>query len=126
MQAGATPQHRARPPRVRTAGLPEPIMMNLAGCTMDTPSRSTVLMPLAALSSTTSTRPSSSRLTSSTYRMPRLALACGSGHTVRFDVAGPQGTVRAGSGKVQRQRHWPCQRVVWALSACMHVRGSAA
>jgi hypothetical protein len=34
-----------------------------------------VLMPLALLSSTTSTRPSSSRLTSSTYRMPRLARA---------------------------------------------------
>ena len=40
------------------------------------PSRSTVLMPLAELSSTTSTRPSSSRFTSSTYRMPRLARAC--------------------------------------------------
>ena len=39
------------------------------------PSRSTVLTPLAALSSTTSTRPSSSRFTSSTYRMPRLAFA---------------------------------------------------
>jgi hypothetical protein len=43
---------------------------------MDTPSRSTVFTPDAALSSTTSTRPSSSRLTSSTYKMPRLALAC--------------------------------------------------
>lgn len=51
-------------------------MMNLAGCTIDTPSRSTVLRPDAAESSTTSTSPSSSRFTSSTYRMPRLALAC--------------------------------------------------
>ena len=59
-----------------TCGFPEPIMMNLAGWTMLMPSLSTVLTPLAALSSTTSTRPSSSRLTSSTYRMPLLALAC--------------------------------------------------
>mmetsp|Transcript_12028 Transcript_12028/g.35472 ORF Transcript_12028/g.35472 Transcript_12028/m.35472 type:complete len:317 (+) Transcript_12028:141-1091(+) len=58
-----------------SCGLPLPIMMNLAGCTIDTPSRSTVLRPDADESSTTSTRPSSRRLTSSTYRMPRLALA---------------------------------------------------
>lgn len=59
----------------RTAGLPLPIMMNLAGCAMEMPSRSTVLTPDAEESSTTSTRPSSSRFTSSTYRMPRLARA---------------------------------------------------
>mmetsp|Transcript_5544 Transcript_5544/g.12273 ORF Transcript_5544/g.12273 Transcript_5544/m.12273 type:complete len:327 (+) Transcript_5544:696-1676(+) len=58
-----------------SAGFPEPIMMNLAGCTMEIPSRSTVLTPDAEESSTTSTSPSSSRFTSSTYRMPRLALA---------------------------------------------------
>lgn len=62
--------------RSLACGLPEPIMMNLAGCTMPTPSRSTVLTPLAELSSTTSTSPSSSRFTSSTYRMPLLAFAC--------------------------------------------------
>mmetsp|Transcript_8563 Transcript_8563/g.23186 ORF Transcript_8563/g.23186 Transcript_8563/m.23186 type:complete len:204 (-) Transcript_8563:284-895(-) len=50
-------------------------MINLAGCTMDTPSRSTVFCPPAAESRTTSTNPSSSRLTSSTYSIPRLALA---------------------------------------------------
>lgn len=59
-----------------TWGLPEPSMINLAGWMMLTPSRSTVLSPLAALSSTTSTRPSSNRFTSSTYRIPLLALAC--------------------------------------------------
>jgi len=64
------------PVGARACGLPEPIMMKRAGCWMLTPSRSTVLTPEAAESSTTSTRPSSSRLTSSTYRMPRLALAC--------------------------------------------------
>mmetsp|Transcript_20844 Transcript_20844/g.58074 ORF Transcript_20844/g.58074 Transcript_20844/m.58074 type:complete len:250 (-) Transcript_20844:550-1299(-) len=58
-----------------SCGLPEPIMIKRAGCTMEMPSRSTVLTPLAALSSTTSTRPSSSRFTSSTYRMPRFARA---------------------------------------------------
>ncbi len=51
-------------------------MMKRAGCAMLMPSRSTVFTPLAALSSTTSTRPSSSRFTSSTYRMPRFAFAC--------------------------------------------------
>ncbi len=50
-------------------------MMKRAGCAMLMPSRSTVFTPLAALSSTTSTRPSSSRFTSSTYRMPRFAFA---------------------------------------------------
>ena len=59
-----------------TCGLPEPIMMNLAGCCMPTPSLSTVLTPLAELSSTTSTSPSSSRFTSSTYKMPLFARAC--------------------------------------------------
>mmetsp|Transcript_45829 Transcript_45829/g.76416 ORF Transcript_45829/g.76416 Transcript_45829/m.76416 type:complete len:209 (-) Transcript_45829:704-1330(-) len=58
-----------------SSSLPEPTMMNLAGCEMDTPSRSTVFHPEAAESSTTSTSPSSSRFTSSTYRMPRFAFA---------------------------------------------------
>lgn len=38
-----------RLPRPRACGLPEPIMMKRAGCTMEMPSRSTVLMPEAAL-----------------------------------------------------------------------------
>mmetsp|Transcript_14492 Transcript_14492/g.43809 ORF Transcript_14492/g.43809 Transcript_14492/m.43809 type:complete len:285 (-) Transcript_14492:206-1060(-) len=58
-----------------SVGLPDPIITNLAGWAMETPSRSTVLMPEAALSSTTSTSPSSSRFTSSTYSTPLLALA---------------------------------------------------
>mmetsp|Transcript_8019 Transcript_8019/g.34117 ORF Transcript_8019/g.34117 Transcript_8019/m.34117 type:complete len:352 (-) Transcript_8019:215-1270(-) len=58
-----------------SSGLPEPIMMNLAGCVMEIPSRSTVFQPPAAESSTTSTSESSSRLTSSMYRSPRLARA---------------------------------------------------
>mmetsp|Transcript_5287 Transcript_5287/g.10002 ORF Transcript_5287/g.10002 Transcript_5287/m.10002 type:complete len:223 (-) Transcript_5287:167-835(-) len=46
---------------------------------MDTPSRSTVFHPDAAESRTTSTKPSSSRFTSSTYKMPRFALASSPG-----------------------------------------------
>ncbi len=73
---GGGPGRAGAPSGLRACGLPEPIMMKRAGCWMLTPSRSTVLMPEAAESSTTSTRPSSNKLTSSTYRMPRLALAC--------------------------------------------------
>mmetsp|Transcript_10852 Transcript_10852/g.30335 ORF Transcript_10852/g.30335 Transcript_10852/m.30335 type:complete len:213 (+) Transcript_10852:193-831(+) len=48
-----------------SSGLPEPIMINLAGWVMEIPSRSTVFHPPAAESSTTSTNESSSRFTSS-------------------------------------------------------------
>mmetsp|Transcript_98079 Transcript_98079/g.263626 ORF Transcript_98079/g.263626 Transcript_98079/m.263626 type:complete len:270 (+) Transcript_98079:172-981(+) len=58
-----------------SSGLPLPTRMNLAGCRMLMPSRSTVFQPPAALSSKTSTKWSSKRLTSSTYKMPRFALA---------------------------------------------------
>src|ERR1051326_7028549 len=46
-----------------------------AGCSTETPSRSTLLMPVTATSSSRSTRWSSSRLTSSIYKKPRLARA---------------------------------------------------
>mmetsp|Transcript_144035 Transcript_144035/g.359112 ORF Transcript_144035/g.359112 Transcript_144035/m.359112 type:complete len:271 (+) Transcript_144035:354-1166(+) len=62
-----------------SSGLPLPTRMNLAGCRTLIPSRSTVFQPPAALSSKTSTRWSSKRFTSSTYRMPRLALASNPG-----------------------------------------------
>ena len=62
--------------QAQTCALPEPIMMNLAGWLMLMPSRSTALRPDAALSRTTSTKASSSRLTSSMYRMPLFARAC--------------------------------------------------
>mmetsp|Transcript_16060 Transcript_16060/g.39982 ORF Transcript_16060/g.39982 Transcript_16060/m.39982 type:complete len:226 (-) Transcript_16060:121-798(-) len=62
-----------------SSGLPEPTRMKRAGWLMEIPSRSTVFQPEAAESSSTSTRWSSSRLTSSTYRMPRLALASSPG-----------------------------------------------
>mmetsp|Transcript_6204 Transcript_6204/g.20791 ORF Transcript_6204/g.20791 Transcript_6204/m.20791 type:complete len:253 (+) Transcript_6204:1594-2352(+) len=58
-----------------SSGFPLPIKMNLAGWQMEMPSRSTVFHPEAAESRSTSTRWSSRRLTSSTYRIPRLALA---------------------------------------------------
>mmetsp|Transcript_19820 Transcript_19820/g.51518 ORF Transcript_19820/g.51518 Transcript_19820/m.51518 type:complete len:313 (+) Transcript_19820:3598-4536(+) len=58
-----------------SSGLPLPTRMKRAGWLMLIPSRSTVFQPEAAESSSTSTKWSSSRLTSSTYRMPRLAFA---------------------------------------------------
>mmetsp|Transcript_11746 Transcript_11746/g.20905 ORF Transcript_11746/g.20905 Transcript_11746/m.20905 type:complete len:294 (+) Transcript_11746:491-1372(+) len=58
-----------------SSGLPLPTRMKRAGWLMLMPSRSTVFQPDAAESSRTSTKWSSSRLTSSTYKMPRLALA---------------------------------------------------
>mmetsp|Transcript_9255 Transcript_9255/g.40683 ORF Transcript_9255/g.40683 Transcript_9255/m.40683 type:complete len:213 (-) Transcript_9255:646-1284(-) len=48
-----------------SSGLPDPIMINLAGWVMEIPSRSTVFHPPAAESSTTSTSESSRRFTSS-------------------------------------------------------------
>ena len=52
-----------------------PTRMKRAGWLKLMPSRSTILTPMAALSSSRSTMWSSSKLISSTYRMPRLALA---------------------------------------------------
>mmetsp|Transcript_16065 Transcript_16065/g.22166 ORF Transcript_16065/g.22166 Transcript_16065/m.22166 type:complete len:335 (+) Transcript_16065:328-1332(+) len=54
---------------------PEPTIIKRAGCEIEIPSRSTVFHPEAAESSTTSTKLSSRRFTSSTYKIPRLALA---------------------------------------------------
>merc|ERR1719183_2654926 len=65
--------------RMKRAGwqmeMPEPMRMKRAGWQMEMPSRSTVFHPDAAASSRTSTRWSSRRFTSSTYRMPRFAFA---------------------------------------------------
>merc|ERR1719183_2308942 len=65
--------------RMKRAGwqmeMPEPMRMKRAGWQMEMPSRSTVFHPDAAESSRTSTRWSSRRFTSSTYRMPRFAFA---------------------------------------------------
>ena len=52
-----------------------PTSTNRAACSTETPSRSTVERPIAAASSSRSTRWSCSRLTSSTYRIPRWARA---------------------------------------------------
>ena len=61
----------ARPPRGSSCRRGR----NVAGCVTDTPSRSTVARPIAAASSSTSTRWSCRRLTSSTYSSPRCAAA---------------------------------------------------
>src|SRR5450759_1328309 len=58
-----------------SSGFIVPTRMNRDGWANDTPSRSTTLTPIAAASRRTSTMWSSSRLTSSTYRMFRLASA---------------------------------------------------
>mmetsp|Transcript_68807 Transcript_68807/g.108485 ORF Transcript_68807/g.108485 Transcript_68807/m.108485 type:complete len:220 (-) Transcript_68807:522-1181(-) len=62
-----------------SSGLPLPTRMNLAGWRMLMPSRSTVFQPPAAESSRTSTRWSSSKFTSSTYKIPRFAFASSPG-----------------------------------------------
>ena len=54
--------------------------------TNEIPSLSTTLIPLAATSSSISTRWSSSRFTSSTYRIPRFAAASRPGSKVRLPV----------------------------------------
>mmetsp|Transcript_40113 Transcript_40113/g.119467 ORF Transcript_40113/g.119467 Transcript_40113/m.119467 type:complete len:222 (-) Transcript_40113:249-914(-) len=70
-----------------SSGLPLPTRMKRAGWLMEMPSRSTVFQPDAAESSSTSTRWSSRRLTSSTYRMPRLARASRPGSSARTPSA---------------------------------------
>ena len=58
-----------------SSGFMVPTSTNRAACSTETPSRSTVDRPIAAASSSRSTRWSCSRLTSSTYRIPRWARA---------------------------------------------------
>ena len=62
-----------------SSGFIVPIRMKAAGWLTETPSRSTVLTPSAAASSSASTRWSASRLTSSIARMPRWAAASSPG-----------------------------------------------
>ncbi len=58
-----------------SSGFMVPIRTNLASCECDMPSRSTCTRPIAAASSSTSTRWSCRRLTSSTYSTPPCARA---------------------------------------------------
>src|SRR6056297_398515 len=58
-----------------SSGLPEPTSTKRASWRIDSPSRSTALRPDCATSSNRSTMWSSSKLTSSIYRYPRLARA---------------------------------------------------
>src|SRR6266851_4953727 len=69
-----------------SSGFMVPTRMKREGCENDTPSLSTEFTPIAAASSSTSTMWSSRRLTSSTYRMLRLASARTPGSKRRLDV----------------------------------------
>ena len=58
-----------------SSGFMVPTRIKRAGWANEIPSRSTTLTPMAAASNSTSTRWSSNRFTSSTYKIPRLAAA---------------------------------------------------
>ena len=62
-----------------SSGFMVPTRMKRAGWVKEMPSRSTTLTPMAAASRSTSTRWSSRRFTSSTYKIPRLAAASSPG-----------------------------------------------
>mmetsp|Transcript_133534 Transcript_133534/g.188674 ORF Transcript_133534/g.188674 Transcript_133534/m.188674 type:complete len:215 (+) Transcript_133534:540-1184(+) len=67
-----------------SSGFPLPTKMNLAGWRILMPSRSTVFQPPAAESNKTSTKWSSNRFTSSTYKIPRFAFAKSPGSNAFF------------------------------------------